>query len=156
MNDLHSIREKEGIKSNLRVLKKDTLLDEAVTLTVNLRKTNDQLETANRVITEKEDLSVLHSNVERLGQRVANLETQMQRIEDNTNSILWILTQQQQNVQNVQNQIQVKSEFGYFGYAQAQAQPDQAQPAQVPAHQAPIGLFVPPQQLYGQNQNINN
>ena len=96
MTDELNVQEVQAIVNEYRGLNRDTLLHLAVKQTVDLK--NHQLKTAKRVITEKEDLSDLHSNVQILGERVANLETRMQRIEAQNNQILAILMQQQQNV----------------------------------------------------------
>ena len=124
MTDMRSIREREAIKDEFRGISKDTLLLEVATLTMDLKKTNHQLETAKRIIKEKEDLSGLHSNVRILGERVTNLETQMQRIEAQNNQIqaqnnqiLAILMQQQQNVP-VQGNIKVEPKLEPLWYHQ--------------------------------------
>ena len=44
--DMRSIQEREAIKDEFRGISKDTLLLEVATLTMNLRKTNHELETA--------------------------------------------------------------------------------------------------------------
>ena len=77
------------------------------------------------MIKEKEDLSGLHSNVRILGERVTNLETQMQRIEAQNNQIqaqnnqiLAILMQQQQNVPAQGNNIKVEPKVEPLWYHQ--------------------------------------
>ena len=115
MTDELNVQEVQAIVNELRGLNRDTLLHLAVKQTVDLK--NHQLKTAKRVITEKEDLSDLHSNVRILEEKVTNLETQMQRIEAQNNQILAILMQQQQNVP-VQGNIKVEPKLEPLWYHQ--------------------------------------
>ena len=129
--DMRSIQEREAIKDEFRGISKDTLLLEVATLTMDLKKTNHQLETAKRIIKGKEDLSGLHSNVRILGERLTNFETQMQRMEAQNkqiqaqnnqiqaqnNQILAILMQQQQNVP-VQGNIKMEPKVEPLWYNQ--------------------------------------
>ena len=115
MTDELNVQEVQAIVNEYRGLNRDTLLHLAVKQTVDLK--NHQLKTAKRVITEKEDLSDLHSNVRILGEKVTNLETQMQRIEAQNNQILALLIQQQQNVP-AQSNIKVEPKLEPLWYHQ--------------------------------------
>ena len=115
MTDELNVQEVQAIVNEYKGLNRETLLHLAVKQTVDLK--NHQLKTAKRVIIEKEDLSDLHSNVRILGERVTNLETQMQRIEAQNNQVLALLIQQQQNV-HAQGNIKVEPKLEPLWYHQ--------------------------------------